>query len=164
MEYDQIRKELLLEIAISKEALNKNDSQGLRRSYCRSVMCFIEAISSWMCKYTIEMNYPGVLGDSEKKKLEITNNAIEKLYHALDFYADLNGAISPFLRGSEEWSVLKNAIIIRNRITHPKMSSDIWISDRDMKCMHNAFHIMEVFVSEVFNRSTQALKKRHDEI
>ncbi len=102
IEYDQTKKELIEEILLFDEHLKSDDSQAYRRSYCRSVMTYIEALSSWMGKYTIDNYYPGMLSKKEKKLLQRRNNALERLFNCIDLFTDTNGALTPFNEESEE--------------------------------------------------------------
>jgi hypothetical protein len=102
-EYDNLSKELLKDLAILEGELQRNDTQTSRRCFCRSVLAYIEGISTWMAKCTVHYHYPNVLGEEEKRELERRNGAIRRLYNAFDLYTDTSGAITPFKQGSNEW-------------------------------------------------------------
>ena len=164
IDYDQITRELLRDISESERLIKKEDSQTHRRIFCRSTMTYLEAMSSWFGRYTIEANYPGTLGDDEKKKIEKRKGAIENIFLALDLFTDTNGAETPFEKYSEKWSLFKNGISIRNRIAHPNSATDLWISDNDLRCIRLTLSTLISLVSETFERSLIALIRRSKEL
>ncbi|NCN85467.1 MAG: hypothetical protein GW808_11250 [Sphingomonadales bacterium] len=57
------------------------------------------------------------------------------------------------------WSDLRKAISIRNRITHPKASSDLKISESEIQTARSGFFWFISFVPDVMGQTNQSLQK-----
>ncbi|MEO6473603.1 hypothetical protein [Luteolibacter sp.] len=92
-----------------------------------------------------------MLSEKEKKTLAGRQGALEGAFNGLDLFMDVGGASTLFKVGTHEWLVLKNAIGIRNRITHPSNSSDLNISNSDLLHLRST----EVVILELFASSLE---------
>lgn len=163
-EYDYLNRELLQDILTLEAELQNTDTQTSRRCFCRSVIAYIEGVSTWMSQFTVHLNYPHVLGDEEKRELERRSGAIRRLYNAFDLYTDTSGAVTPFEQNSNEWNIIHAAIKIRNRVTHPTCGADLWLSDDDVKLLRTTSSLFQELLAEVFKRSGSALIKKAKDV
>lgn len=145
---------LLGDLQLAKEHLASEDSQFWRRTYCRCLLTLFEGIAASFKTYTLAF-YQGMLSDKEKKTLAGRQGALEGARIGLDLFTDVAGASTPLTADTEEWHVMKKAIVIRNRITHPEASFDLEISDSDLHHLRCG----EEVISGLFSRSLEATAK-----
>jgi hypothetical protein len=87
---------------------------------------------------------------------ERENDAI----HALDLFTDTAGAESPLQRQSTQWISLDRLIKIRNRVTHPKGTDDLLLTDDDLAAVERAADVVLYLFLESLDRNSRALTKR----
>jgi hypothetical protein len=163
-EFDKLQRELGGDIRFFLRTKRLRANQHWRRAYCRAVSAYLEAISSWMARYTIIFYHPAQLADGERQTLEAPLSALERAFHALDLFTNTAGAESPLERQSAEWIALRNMIRIRNRIVHPRRSQDVLITDDDLSAIELAGRVVRHLFSESLLRSGRAMIKRYTEI
>jgi hypothetical protein len=160
-DFDGLVRELTSELPFFRRTKRHNKSQLWRRAYCRAVSAYLEAITSWMARYTIFLYHPGQLGDEERATLENWKlSALKRAFHALDLFTNTSGAESPLQRHSTEWVSLDRLIKIRNRITHPKSTDDLLVTDDDLAAVERAVDVLFYLISESLKRNSCALTKR----
>jgi hypothetical protein len=143
-----------------EDAVTDRDSPRLRRAYCRAVFAYAEGIAGWMKRYTILHYYPGIMGDKERRELEHRDGALESIYRAFDLFTDTAGARTPLEKDSKEWTALRSAIAIRNRVTHPAKANDVIISDSDFADLCAVRRLITDLVRQSLKRSaTELLRK-----
>ncbi|MEQ1518918.1 MAG: hypothetical protein ABL931_20765 [Usitatibacteraceae bacterium] len=155
-EFDALHGELLGDLRFFVKTQGHSHSQHWRRSYCRAVSAYLEAITAWVAKDVLNTFAGWCLGENEAKLLERRLSAIERTFHALDLYADTAGACSALHRGSVEWCALERMIKIRNRLTHPKRAQDIIVSDDDLQAVEMALDVTRAVFVETFRQSAMA--------
>jgi hypothetical protein len=160
-DFDGLVRELTSELTFFRRTKRLCKTQLWRRAYCRAVSAYIEAIISWMARYTILLYHPGQLGDDERATLENSKlSALKRAFHALDLFTNTSGAESPLQRHSIEWISLDRLIKIRNRITHPKSTEDLLVTDVDHAAVERAVDVLFYLISESLKRNSRALTKR----
>jgi hypothetical protein len=145
------------DLLVLESQFEREDSQTLRRSYCRAVFAHAEAVASCMKKYVIEAYYPGTLGAEEKKALDSRDGALVSIFRAFDLFTNAAGAMTPLIEGSAEWYTLQSAIKIRNRVTHPSGAVDVSISDGDLAQIKGVRALLIEMVIKVLESSAYAL-------
>ena len=159
-DWDVLYGDLSADVLTIERLIDTQDGAVWRRSYCRSIFVLIEAAAEWMKRYTVYCHYPGMLGEGEKKESEKRNGALLGVFVALDLFANTSGAETPLQKDSKEWVVLKSAIKIRNRITHPKFARDIEISDDDLSQLRETKEIFVSLMVSCFGDSAIALLRQ----
>ena len=163
-EFDALEKELGGDLRFFRRTRRHRGNPHWRRAYCRALSAYFEAVTSWMARYIIFFYHPGQLADEERERLEARLSASERAFHTIDLFTDTAGARSPLERGSSQWHALSCFIIIRNRLVHPKRSSDALIGDDDLRCIERADAVVHYLIVESLGRHSRALLKRLDEV
>ena len=128
-------------------------SQTSRRAYARAIFALIESETVFMSAKTLH-DWVHHLGEEEqlslrqRRRVQASNgNTIElrnrrspaeSFYTACDLYCDTWGATCPINKRSSGWHALLCAQKIRNRVTHPRSSTDLDVSDRDLEILTRA--------------------------
>lgn len=154
-EVDRFERFLWDDVNEAKRCLLDNTSQFARRTYCRCFFALVEGVIGWMRRHTLTF-YEGVLGQGEIQELKNRAGILEKAFNALDLYTNVAGADTPLDKLSKEWIVLKKAIDIRNRITHPSFAEELLISDQDLRTIEEAEQTFFDLIQECFIRSSRA--------
>ena len=150
---------LIADLKYASDSLKTCDSQFWRRTYCRCLMAMFEGIIQGIKDNTLEFSSGVLLGDDEEKLLKARLGALESAYCALDLSTSCAGAITPLQRDTQEWLVLKKAIRIRNRITHPRSTEDLNISIMDLQHLRVTEKVMLGLVVKALTVSAKALKE-----
>jgi hypothetical protein len=150
---------LVSDLEIVCAHLKTEDSQFWRRSYCRSLMAFFEAVVADLAGHTLQF-YDGVLGEGEKRSLRRRFGALARAFDAFDLFTNVAGTSTPLIPASEEWLVLEKAIRIRNRITHPVTPGDLEITDLDMAHLRVTGGVLLRITTQAHQRVAQALSKK----
>lgn len=159
-EWDVIEDALGGDVLKLERALAGRDSPTLRRAYVRAVFAYSEGIAGWMKRYVVLLYHPGMLGDDEKVELERRDGALQSLVKALDLFTNVAGAPTPLKKGSREWIVIRSAILIRNRITHPAKASDVVVSDADLFALTAAHNVITDLIGRSLVRSATMLARK----
>jgi len=165
----QLTDEMLQELDAILHQVEQNDSQVWRRAYCKSLFSFVEAVS-YLLKREIVLLREGegwdpdgkdawVLTESRPAKVEDGKETrrpfflptLDNLTYALEEFAYWNGADYKIDKTSEKWSNLCKSSSIRNRITHPKSLTDLYLSDSELSVLHNATQDFKNLVAEGFH-------------
>jgi len=150
---------LLGDLESASKHLGLEDTQFWRRTYCRCLMTAFEGIVQDLKKHTLYF-YDAMLGDDEKDVLRKRLGALEGAFHAFDLYTNVAGATTPLERESQEWLILKKAIKIRNRITHPESADDLELSAQDMIHLKATAKVLFDLICTCHEDTGKALKKR----
>ena len=153
------------EIQIIKNLTTKKHSQIWRRLFVHSVFVTIECIINYLRKDTrkerkiqdlgLSKNQEKKLYDfywtqnkSGKKTKKISRSPFaEKLIFAFDSFNNANFVFETIDRGSEDWHDFKEAIKIRNRITHPRSINDLYVSNNDLNLVQKTMYwILDTFI------------------
>jgi len=145
--------ELMEEVVFFVKKLKIEDTQFMRRAFCRSVFQFVDGIASDIKAEVMKDEAPTTIGDEaylalqdkkiigkgDKKKVVKKKSGFAKnIDFAFDIYGWTNG-IELNLKKSKEWQRFQKCIAIRNRVVHPKTLEDMRVSDHDMKDMLKTF-------------------------
>jgi hypothetical protein len=158
-EFDALDRELGGDVMFFVHTTRHQKSQHWRRAFCRAVAAYLEAMASWMARYTIQLYHPGQLGDEERQTLEARLSALERTFHAFDLFTNLAGAESPLEHRSGDWELLATMIRIRNRIVHPKRAEDARINDDEIRVICRTAGVVESLISETFFRTAKAHRR-----
>ena len=169
IDFDLLSKELYTDLKIISEQIKSKDCQTWRRLYVKSILSTIESQLSFLkshIKITGEIDY---LGLSEEEEAMIFGKKIdgkfrklsflENLKHTIELFSVVNYAFLKLKKDTGMWNSLVVLVKIRNRITHPSNSSDILISDKDVKICEQAFNYFQDNLIILFKACEEGLKK-----
>lgn len=150
------------------------DDQTARRDLVRTLFAAIDGIS-WMYRGHIAdvLREMGDLKPEEEialSEMSYTVNEDGKIYGqrrylstaaAIKFATRLAMRADPSLNidlGGEGWMKLRDAIAIRNRITHPKQAADVIVEDENIStCLVGFYWLIEI-ATDAMEASTSALR------
>lgn len=166
---------MMAELDAIRSQIDQNDSKVWRRAYCKSLFSFLEG-ASFLLKREIVLMREGEGWDlegrdawvlTESRPAQTTDGkeirrpfflpTLDNLTYALEKFAYWNWSDYRIDKKSAEWSNLCEASRIRNRITHPKSSTDLFISDKELSILHRATEDFKNLVAETFKNSAFAL-------
>jgi hypothetical protein len=149
-EMEAIVRELGGDIRLCRNMLEQDDTPFWRRTYVRALFAAIEGINYRMKYLAINLSdsnqitftvaeKAALLEESYdiddkgnavimKGKLRTANN----LLFSFKSLAQAFGVSYEVVRSSTEWNYFKEAVKIRDRITHPKCMDDLTISDKEV--------------------------------
>jgi hypothetical protein len=149
-EMEAIIRELGGDIRLCRNTLEQDDTPFWRRTYVRALFAAIEGINYRMKHLAINLSdsnqitftvaeKAALLEESYdiddkgnavivKGKLRTANN----LLFSFKSLAQAFGVSHEVDKNSSEWNCFKEAIKIRDRITHPKCMNDLTISDKEV--------------------------------
>ncbi len=143
----------------NRKIIKTNDTQTARRNYLRSLSANYEFTLSLLCERTAqllvenyELNgylnfheiYPLMIDSvrlTDNGKLKLDKNRLPFLplvAYTLKTYAKLIDSNTDIL-ADHRWESFSMSIRIRNRITHPKLDSDIEINDDELKIIDDGW-------------------------
>ena len=139
----------------AKRLLEENDSQFTRRMYLRSLFAFIEGNSFRIRQMALAAHNQRAQCFSneeivmlEEKDLGIKDNGDLKIRTKyIDFATNIRFSQNSYIKafGGDQpdytdngWAQLKQALELRNRITHPRSEEDLNISDDELNVIHEA--------------------------
>lgn len=185
-EYSETTKILLCDITEALRLYNKNPlDQFSRRAYVKAVFSYIEghlyqfkqfmiSLETIMNPYKLpggnsriglfttaevhvlkERTYIAKSNGTAEERFSMLNlqDNIQFTYHLLEKTLEINFQLD--CRGAG-WQALREAQNIRNRITHPKKSSELIVSDQDIAVVGNAAHWYE---QTTHNCTTEIVEK-----
>ncbi len=139
----------------ASKILEENDSQYIRRIYLRSLFTFIEGNSFRLRQMALAAHNNRAQCFSneeimmlEEKDIDIKDNGdlniktkyigfAENIRFSQNSYIKAIGGDQPDYTANG-WAQLKKALVLRNRITHPRSKDDLIISDDELKVIHEA--------------------------
>ena len=166
----------IADISMSRKMVNKNQNQFWRRTFVRSLFAGIEGINhrikhfsillaniheidlthaeiAVLSEETYSLNEKGV-ATSSKSKLRTKENlcfTVRTLSRVCNSSYEVD-------RNSEEWVSFNEASRIRDRLTHPKSSDDLIISDTELTTVQNTFKWYFSCIIDLINISKGSLE------
>lgn len=147
----------------------KNNSQVIRRAYCRALFSKIDGINSLLKQHAERFGDPDdetllLLQDKKiskdtKQKVKSFRRPPDDLFFAIETFAWTIAGEPMINRNSEGWKKFEEAVKIRNRITHPKKKQDLIISNEDIKLLHKIEHWHDTQIIEILSFISKSLKK-----
>lgn len=146
--------ELAKEVVFFIEEVRNNDSQEMRRAFCRSLFQFVDGVASDLKSTIVMYESPETIGDdfylALSDKAKVIKNGEEKevikrrgfadnLDFSFEAYGCIAGLFISIKENNMEWESFKKCIAIRNRVVHPKSVSDLEVSNSDLKKMLKMF-------------------------
>ena len=156
-ELKAVYNELIRDCERAENARGECDDQYARRISIRSVFAMIEGLTFMMKKVVLttlddlpeardKLSFSQdevVLLSEESYSLKENGSACTTALH-LKLLPNLRFAIGCYARiwtadfqpdcGDQGWEALRRGVVLRNRITHPKSTDDLRVSDDDMTC------------------------------
>ena len=138
-------------------ALRHADPQVHRRNFVRAVFAAIEGFVSVMKEDVIKECYAGRFKPSRAEAALLFEEAYEaaesgqprvrpsfvptqrNLWFAFAVFAKAHGLSAHPDYSSRGWQAVREAIKVRNRITHPKAGADLAVSDYEIKLVDEAY-------------------------
>lgn len=167
----------------SEKIMLAENSGIAKRHYVRAVFAWIEAIShlfrhaalskfeeeelSWDNIPTIHVLKEQAYTVSEKGETRVTQlkaPTASMLLYSLKAFAESQGLPLGFDKGGKNWQSYRAALRIRNRVTHPKIPSDIELSDENIMNVREAKGMILAYLSIVTKPRLMALIKAHSDI
>jgi hypothetical protein len=153
---------------------NHDDSQAARRDLVRTLFAAIEGVS-WMFKEHVadalrqmdslspeeeialseDFHFVNDNGKITTQRRHLSTPATIKLAARLAKRADPNLNID---LGSEGWSKLRDAVSVRNRITHPKRPADMSLGDDEVSSCLVAFYWLLEVATDAMEASIGAMR------
>ena len=175
-DFNAIVKIAAADISMSRKMVEKNQKQFWRRTFVRSLFAGIEGINHRMKHFsmllaniheidlthaqiavlreeTYSLNEKGV-ATSSKSKLRTKEN----LCFTVKTFARVCNSSYQVDRNSEEWASFNEALRIRDRLTHPKSSDDLIISDTELKTVQKTFKWYFACIINLINISKGSLE------
>ena len=160
--------ELIDEVVFFLNKMGTEDSQPMRRAFCRSVFQFVDGIASDLKQDVARNESPELIGDStylallDKKKVRsegkerivIARQGFAKnIRFAFDVYGWTAGVDIDLTAEQENWQRFNRCISIRNRVVHPRGLKDLQISKSEI-----------IEMVKMFIWLKEALVKAHEEV
>ncbi len=150
-------------------------SQSQRRAYCRAVFALIDGLTFNLKQYVLEM-FEYELGEEEIARLREWRESkdgggnshsrpvflpiADNVFCAFDMMSNCCGATNPIDRSGGEWRTFLDAIVVRNRITHPKNAAALEVTDSDLSSVFAAGRWYVKTVDELLRASARGLFRR----
>lgn len=162
------------DVNILHQTIKREDNQTWRRAYIRAVFSSIESIIFNLKRFikVIEKNDDLPLTELEQKKLnefysekassgrEIIKvfrlSFLENITFTIELYAFANYLSMKIDKNSAGWKLLKESVKIRNRITHPKNSKDIFVKKTEL---NKVFKAHKWFIDTIINLHIDSYKE-----
>ncbi|HYX72555.1 MAG TPA: hypothetical protein VE732_07275 [Nitrososphaera sp.] len=143
--------EMLEDVGLAEEALDEKDTPYARRNYVRALFAMIEGTIFALKQTTLTggLSAPKLLSVAElailqEVSFDLTNKGDVKsqtkffrMAENLRFTASIVSKVFQcnleLSVGTKDWDNFLKAIEIRNRITHPKSSTEFQVSDEEIK-------------------------------
>ena len=177
---------LILDVAEAERLFEADSTQYNRRAYVRAGFAFIEG-TIWLVKNSIiKLLYEGVKIDAQVTEREF--NLLWEIKQAKDANGDVKGVttqfvslvdnlrftmkmankvyINPVLFENENaaYDRLKDAIEVRNRITHPKFPGDLDVKDKDITTCNEVVRWFNTILEHLYPLLIHADKKRQESL
>lgn len=141
--------------------VNETNSQTNRRNFVRAVFALVEGMSAVMGQVGLAFHSLGAVTLTEKHVDILADRKRAKFAKrvrcAIDAYAASFHA-PPRLDTSEAgWQALTTAVVVRDRIMHPKSPADCAVSDADLQTTHTGAQWFVQVLSDTINDANAAL-------
>jgi hypothetical protein len=164
------------DISLSLKMVKKNQKQFWRRTFIRSLFAGIEGINhrinnvsillaniqkiklshaeiAMLKEETYALNEKGE-AISTKSKLRTKDN----LCFTLKTFAHVSNTMFKIEKNSKEWSSFNEALKIRDRLTHPKSTNDLIISDVELEAVEKTFMWYFASIIAILNSAKKSLE------
>ena len=160
--------------------LQQEDTQFNRRIYIRCLFAYLEGITYWMRQNAIEIDkiifkkFGGMDWERhfllyEEFPTIADNGKIEKRRQKMSFknrfafsvraYAEIVQCTDSLFSDSS-WQRLQDALKVRDRLTHPKQSSDLVVSDGDVNACLEGYAWFANLMTKTFKESAATMIER----
>ena len=179
-DFDKLIESLNDDIKILSRFIKKDSGQVWRRAYIKTIFSSIESIIFFMKRFikVIQKNDDLSLSETQQKKLNEyyviktihgksrKNNYrlsfLDNVVFTIELFAYSNYIFMSIDKKCKGWKCLESSIKIRNRITHPKCSSDIFIDDPEINKVYQAYKWFYKTVIALFYDSSKTLMAQVD--
>lgn len=146
--------ELINEVVFFVNKLWVEDTQPMRRAFCRSVFQFVDGIATDLKEDVYRHESPELIGDDyylalqdrkiiskegKEKVIKYRSGFAKNILFAFDIYGWTAGLDLDLRENPKEWNRFLRCITIRNRVVHPKTLEDMEISKSDVIDMLKMF-------------------------
>jgi len=171
--------ELINEVTFFVNKLNIEDTQFMRRAFCRSVFQFVDGIASDLKADVSRHESPELIGDhaylalqdkkiihkGDKQKIIKSRSGFAKnIDFAFDIYGWTAGVDLDLKENSKEWKRFHRCIAIRNRVVHPKTLEDMQVSKSDLDDMLKMFIWLREELINAHDRVGKAFLKQAEAV
>lgn len=144
---DEFVTELVNEAIFFLKKLKEDDTQEIRRAFCRSAFQFVDGISTDLKNIVYSYESSELIGEESylalQDKKKVINDGKEKIIKKRSGFAkniafsfDIYGwtaGIDINLKGNQkDWGRFLRCVSIRSRVVHPKKIEDLYISNGDL--------------------------------
>jgi len=145
-----IAAELIPDAGIAESrAIGSNDPL-LRRTYVRAVFALVEGLNFARLHLSTEPGYlPAAAVERAAIAVKIEKKALKANYEgsipsstrtSVAAFAAAHGVSNPLSPLAEGWHTFVDAVVVRNRITHPSSGADCRVSNADFELVQRAHH------------------------
>ena len=139
--------ELINEVVFFVNKIGEEDSQPMRRAFCRSVFQFVDGIASDLKADVFSYESPELIGEhyylalqdkkiiskgGKGKIIKYRSGFAKNILFAFDIYGWTAGVDVDLSENSREWNRFMRCITIRNKVVHPKTLMDMEVSKKDV--------------------------------
>lgn len=184
MKKDQIDSaidELAADVEQAGVMLRTADSQFLRRVYVRALFAYLEGMAYWMRQNAVEIDkialrkFGAIDWDRhillyEEHPTINENGAIKKKRNKYPFKSRFAFTVRAFAEIVEckddlfgqGWQHLLEAVKVRDRLVHPKKSSDVLVSDSDMALCREGYKWFATMMLTKFRKSADVMLQKEN--
>ena len=164
------------DVAQAKRVLAGEDTQFNRRVLVRTVYSGVEALVNWMKALVLAEHQRGLrhfslaqlamlrdesfyIDSSGRPQTQPKFTPLESNFRfAADLFLHRPHKDLPLAAdwGSSGWQSLKGGLRIRNRLTHPRSSSDLTVSDEDLRSVNDGYQfVLDLFIGQLIKALEQ---------
>lgn len=172
--------ELASDVEKTFSLLQQQDTQFYRRMYVRSLFAYLEGFTYWMRQNVIEIDrvvlrktgsidWERHLLLHEEFPTSTDTGKVEKQKQKVSFKNRFAFSMKAYLEivqckdnlfSDNRWPQLQKALKVRDRLTHPKQSNDLVVSDNDMKLCQEGYSWFTDLVVKKSRQSLEAMMKK----
>jgi hypothetical protein len=164
------------DISLSLKMVKKNQKQFWRRTFIRSLFAGIEGINHRINNVSIllanikkiklshaeiAMLKEEIYALNEKGEAISTKSKLrtkDNLCFTLKTFAHVSNTTFKIEKNSKEWSSFNEALKIRDRLTHPKSTNDLIISDVELEAVEKTFMWYFASIIAILNSAKKSLE------
>lgn len=153
------------------QRLTDKSNESDRRNALRTIISATEGLT-WICRTHVQSIAEDMETISPIERIALSEVAVSvsetgrlsrqvkhlSMIAAIRLTTNVAQSISPNIHidfGRIEWENLKCAIKVRNRVTHPKISTDLMVSDQDIEIAKSGFFWFATFAADVMEAITK---------
>lgn len=178
LKYQKLLDILITDVDCSIEKFNQDDNQFTRRSFIRNVFSFIEG-NIYMLKQEIlvklrhsrliKLEPEEILALKEESPSVDKNGKIKAITKYVDLLSNIRVTFRYYTKifdfkydldvSKNYWHIFQSSLKVRHRITHPKVESDMNISDQELVDTYISYFWFKQCVINMLTLKAKAMKE-----